>query len=252
MNHKSIDTYLDLCTQVYDSSKPVPPKDEWDFYLSYAREAHGSILEPMCGSGCYLLPLLAEGFDIHGFDASQSMLDALHAKAKAQNLVPDIWHGYMEQLQTSKKYALIFIPSGSFGLMTDLETIKQSLKNIYEHLEKDGVFVFEVETQQAVPELNVWRGSRWRISDGKTILLSQLATMNGSICHSIGKYELVHDNQIVKTEVEEYEIRIYNDPSLLLDLLPEVGFSNVKLLKAFSRYSSPGENDETLIYECQK
>lgn len=48
---KSLDTYLDLCTQVYDLSKPTPPQDAYDFYLSYVRETNGPILEPMCGTG---------------------------------------------------------------------------------------------------------------------------------------------------------------------------------------------------------
>ena len=50
----------------------MPPKDAYDFYLSYAKEANGPILEPMCGTGRFLLPLLAAGFKIEGFDASEA------------------------------------------------------------------------------------------------------------------------------------------------------------------------------------
>lgn len=57
----AIDTYLSLCTEVYDLSKPTPPKDAYDFYRSYAIAAQGRILEPMCGTGRFLLPLVAEG-----------------------------------------------------------------------------------------------------------------------------------------------------------------------------------------------
>ena len=44
-------TYLDLCTQVYEISKPTAPEDALAFYKSYADEASGAILEPMCGTG---------------------------------------------------------------------------------------------------------------------------------------------------------------------------------------------------------
>lgn len=253
MLNQSLDTYLSLCTQVYDLSKPLPPQDAWDFYLSYAQEADGPILEPMCGSGRFLLPMLCAGFAIEGFDASQSMLDALYAKAQAQHLNPNIWHGYLEKLQQAKQYSLIFIPSGSFGLIIDLTVVKQALKVIYEHLSENGFFVFETETIHAVPkELGIWRGSRWQRADGQTILLSQLAMLEESVCYSIGKYELVAANQLIKTEIEEYKIRLYDDPSLLLDLLHETGFKEVRLLKAFDRSASPGKNDETILYECRK
>ena len=253
MTSKSLDTYLDLCTQVYDLSKPTPPTDAYDFYLSYVRETNGPILEPMCGTGRYLLPLHAEGFPIEGFDASQSMLEALHAKAKCQNINPNVWHGFMEDLKISKQYDLIFIPSGSFSLIVNLSTIKNTLITIYNLLSDKGIFVFEVETLNAVPkELGIWRGSRWQRPDNKTILLSQLAMMEESICYSIGKYELVDSNRIVQTEVEEYKIRIYDNPTLLLNMLSEVGFKDIKLLKAFDRNAPHEEHDESIIYECRK
>ncbi|KTD42860.1 class I SAM-dependent methyltransferase [Legionella parisiensis] len=253
MPNKSLDTYLSLCTQVYDLSKPLPPADAWNFYLSYAKEAEGPILEPMCGTGRFLLPLLTEGLAIEGFDASQSMLDALHAKAKAQQLNPLVWHGYLETLSQAKQYGLIFIPSGSFGLLVDLAAVKHALKMIYHHLKDDGVFVFEIETLNAAPkELGIWRGSRWYRADGQMILLSQLAMLEETICYSIGKYELIETNQLIKTEVEEYKIRLYDDPALLLDLLHETGFSEIRLVKAFDRSASPDKQDETILYECRK
>ena len=61
-------TYSMLCTQVYELSKPIPPKDAYAFYRNYAQVANGLILEPMCGTGRFLLPLLEDGFDVHGAD----------------------------------------------------------------------------------------------------------------------------------------------------------------------------------------
>ncbi|HEO1363237.1 TPA: GNAT family N-acetyltransferase, partial [Legionella pneumophila] len=87
---KKLDTYQSLCTEVYDLSKPNAPQNEYSFYRSYAVEAKGPILEPMCGTGRFLLPLVEEGFDVHGFDASQPMLERLHAKAISKNLKPKV------------------------------------------------------------------------------------------------------------------------------------------------------------------
>jgi SAM-dependent methyltransferase len=250
---KKLNTYLSLCTEVYDLSKPNPPEDAYPFYRSYAIDAQGPILEPMCGTGRFLLPLLEEGFDVHGFDASESMLEKLYMKANAKNINPNAWTGFLEDFKKAEKYRLIFIPSGSFSLISELSSVKKALKTAYDHLGENGLFVFETETLHAVPkELGIWRGSRWQRADGKVIMLSQLAMMDGPICYSIGKYELVNGNDIIQTEVEEYKIRIYNEPALLQELLTEAGFSEVRLVKAFNRETAPKPGDETIIYECRK
>ncbi|WP_058472705.1 class I SAM-dependent DNA methyltransferase [Legionella quateirensis] len=250
---KKLDTYQSLCTEVYDLSKPNAPQDAYSFYRSYAAETKGSILEPMCGTGRFILPLAAEGFDVHGFDASQPMLERLHAKASSTNLKPKVWHGFIEDLNQSNKYSLIFIPSGSFCLITQKADIQKALKTIYQHLEDKGLFEFEVETCQAVPkELGIWRGSRWPKEDGMLIVLSQLAMLDEEVCYSIGKYELVDNNRVIQTEVEEYKIRIYQDPSFLLNLLTEIGFREVRMVKAFERHASPEETDESIVFECRK
>ncbi|ARH00014.1 class I SAM-dependent DNA methyltransferase [Legionella micdadei] len=250
---KKLDTYQNLCTEVYELSKPHAPYEAYQFYRSYASEAKGPILEPMCGTGRFLLPLAEENFDIHGFDASHPMLERLHAKASIKNLKPNVWHGFIEDLNQSNQYQLIFIPSGSFGLITEKTDIQRALKTIYEHLNDSGLFVFEAETFNAVPKtLGTWRGSRWQKKDGSFILLSQLAMLDDEICYSIGKYELIDGNSVIQTEIEEYKIRIYQDPNFLLNLLTEVGFSQVRLVKAFDRQASPDKADENIVFECRK
>ncbi|HAU1037981.1 TPA: class I SAM-dependent methyltransferase [Legionella pneumophila] len=250
---KKLDNYQSLCTEVYDLSKPNAPQDEYLFYRSYAVETEGSILEPMCGTGRFLLPLVAEGFDVHGFDASLPMLERLHVKASSKNLNPKVWHGFMGELDQSDKYSLIFIPSGSFGLITEKGDIQKAVKIIYEHLEEKGLFVFEVETLHAVPrELGIWRGTRWPKEDGTLIVLSQLAMLDEDVCYSIGKYELVDNNRVIQTEVEEYKIRIYQDTSFLVNLLTEIGFSDVRMVKAFDRLVSPKKADKSIVFECRK
>ena len=248
---KKLDTYLSLCTEFYDLSKPKPPEDAYTFYRSYALNAPGSILEPMCGTGQFLLPLLEEGLNVHGFDASDNMLEALHAKARDRNLHPIVWKGFIEDLKRPEKYSLIFIPSGSFGLIVEPVAIKSVIKTLYEHLSDDGILLLEGETSHAVPPLNIWRGTQYSRPDGKIIMLSSCANLDGNICSSIGKYELIHHNSIIQTEIEEYEVRIY-EASELIAILKSCGFRQVRTIKAFDSATTPGDNDESIVYECRK
>ncbi len=250
---KSLDTYLDLCTQVYELSKPKPPADAYEFYKSYAREAKGPILEPMCGTGRFLLPLLEEGFEVEGFDASEHMLKVLAEKAKTRGVSPKIWQDFAQDLQQSKTYNMIFIPSGSFGLIIDPDAAMAALKSFYEHLNEDGLLLIEGETLQAVPSLlGVWRGSTWPKPDGAMIMLNTLASLEGDLCTSVCKYELVEGNNIVRTEVEQIKVRLYDDPAAFVEMLKQVGFRDVRAVKAFDRTAVPGKDDEVIVYECWK
>ena len=248
---KTLNTYLSLCTEVYDLSKPNPPEDAYAFYRDYALKANGHILEPMCGTGRFLLPLLEEGFNVHGFDASNHMLEVLHAKATPKNLKPTVWKGFVEDLKCPEKYNLIFIPSGSFCLIIDPAAVKSALKTLYHHLSDDGVFLFEGETLKAVPPLDVWRGSLWPKTNGQKIILSQLATMQNDICTSLCKYELMEAGNIIHTEIEELRVKIYEQDQLM-EMLKAVGFKHIRILKAFDKSSAPTEQDGSIVYECRK
>ena len=71
--------YGSLCTEMYEILHEQAPQDELDFYLSYAEKGK-KILEPLCGSGRFLVPFLERGFDISGMDLSGEMLAKLKQK----------------------------------------------------------------------------------------------------------------------------------------------------------------------------
>jgi SAM-dependent methyltransferase len=248
---KALETYLSLCTEVYELSKPNPLEDAYAFYRDYVMKANGPILEPMCGTGRFLLSLLEEGFNVHGFDASEHMLAVLHAKAKAKNLEPTIWKGFVEDLQRPEKYNLIFIPSGSFCLIIDSVQVEKSLKAIYDHLAEGGIFLFEAETLHAVPQAGIWRGSVWPKPNGQKIILSQLATMQDDICTSLCKYELMETGKIIHTEIEELRVKIYEQDQLI-EVLKSAGFKHIRTLKAFDQSLPHANQDESIVYECRK
>lgn len=253
MNQQKLDSYLSLCTQFYDLIRPQPPEDAYAFYRTYVLNADGVVLEPMCGSGRFLLPLLQENFKVMGFDASEHMLSALLAKAKLQHLKPEVWQGFVEDLNRTQKYNLIFIPSGSFGHIINFDSVKKSLKVFYDHLNHDGILLFEAETSKIVPDLlGVWRGLVCHKPDGNLILVNRLTTYEDSVCYSIDKYELVDRGQISQTEVEVFNVRVYDDPLVLTDMLKEIGFREIKIIKAFDKSNGPDEGDSSIVYECRK
>jgi hypothetical protein len=246
-------TYQGLCTHYYDLDKPLAPADAMAFYRHYAQKAHGAILEPMCGTGRFLIPLLKEGFPVEGFDASPFMLDALRQKCAAYKLNPYVWEGFLQDLNQPKKYDLIFIPCGSFCLMTDETDVKASLRSLFNHLDAEGIFLFEAETLRAAsPSPGIWKGCVHKKSDGTSILLSKLTLpLKNCVETTICRYELIADHKVIHTEIEEFKIRLY-EPEFLEKLLRETGFTHIQKIKAFDPGKKAETSDDVIIFECRK
>ncbi len=248
-----MDSYLDLGACYYDSIRTEPPEDAYIFYRSYASESSGLILEPMCGSGRFLLPLVKEGFTVHGFDASPYMLASLHHKAQQQGLSPSVSQGLIETFKSYEQYSLIFIPGGSFGHIIDVNVLQQALKNMHQLLEPGGTFIFEVETSHMLPkELGAIITDEKKINQDELIRVERCLGREGDIAFSKDKYELYKNGQLIKTEHEQLQIRLYDQLDGLMTLLNNAGFKQIKTLSAFDRSMPAEEAAKSIIFECTK
>ncbi len=63
MKERKQNYYGSLCTEMYEILHRQAPKEELDFYVSYAKKEQ-KILEALCGSGRFLVPFMKQGFDI--------------------------------------------------------------------------------------------------------------------------------------------------------------------------------------------
>ncbi len=251
---KVLENYQDLCTQYYDLDNTLPV-DEWEFYKAYAHNAQGFILEPMCGSGRLLIPFLQAGFDGEGFDASVPMLASLTKKAAAIGIKPQVWQSFIEDIEIQqRRYALIIIAYGSFNLITDQAAVLASLQNMFQLLKPGGLFVFECITLDYIASIEpgvVKSGSVTR-PDGKTIVsLSMQSPLHEGVSVTQCRYVLFDGDVPLATEQEEYQLRFYTDAQLYA-LLTQVGFIEIKKIKAFAHMQAPSQGDSTVIFECKK
>jgi SAM-dependent methyltransferase len=220
--------YYELCTDVYDLTKPLAPEQEFAFYLAYAERAQGTILEPMCGSGRFLLPLLQRGFDVHGTDASASMLAACRRRAAKLALDPLLHQQRFEEMELERRYALVFIPTGSFGLVTDSVKVRDGLTRLHACMLPGAKLVFEAELPVAEESFSFpWSADRHvQRPDGNNILMSWAGRYDAEerMKYSWGRYELIDPNgRVLQTELQQFDIRYY-EPEQLEELLISVGF----------------------------
>lgn len=247
--------YKTLCTEYYELDKPTTPEDARLRYLHYAQESHGPILEPMCGTGRFLIPLLEQGHSITGFDYSPQMLNVCRRKCEELGLTANLFEATFENFSPVEKYDLIFIPSASFCLLTTPQQITQALQRISSWLTPKGKFVFEIETLRAINEpQGVWKGNWVNKQDGSQIVINTLSRFDATLRveTSLCRYELWEKNAISLTEVEDFRVRLYEPEEIEL-LLNQHGFRILGRWQAEPHAKiEASSNSSVILYECKK
>ncbi len=117
------------------------------FYHENLAGIQGPVLECACGSGLFLLPLLNAGFNIFGFDISESMLSQLKPKAQQIGHIEIDQRLSIQSFETFHYdilFEAIIIPTNSFSMVTTQEAQIQTMKNIYQHLAPGGKLLFDL------------------------------------------------------------------------------------------------------------
>lgn len=248
-----MDAYRRLCTEFYDLDKPTAPADALAFYFAYAERSAGPILEPMCGSGRFLVPMRERGLDVDGVDTSADMLAACRAKLAARGITAALHQQPLEALDLPRRYALAFIPAGSFCLITDAAMAMQALQRLRVTLLRGGTLVLEVERHQDKPSHDWPWGGRWvERPDGARIVISWLGRYDATTrtSHSMNRYELVRDGGLIETEYETFDLRVY-DVAEFTRMLETAGFTDVQTRKAYGD-GPPDAADESVVFECRR
>jgi hypothetical protein len=237
--------YKRLLTQAYDIDKPNAPDDELSYYRGFVDAAEGPVLEVMCGSGRFLVPLLQDGVDIDGMDALSDMLDACRMKCDQLGLSTRLELQELEAMEPKRSYGLIFCGGGSFGLLASTPDVDAALTRMRDALIPCGTLLLEVETKAAAGRGGVWRGRWWRREDGALIVSRDLGRgIHDDVEEALGIYELYVDGVLVETELNEWVRRFWTAAGISA-ALEAAGFGSICTTEGFS--SAPATADSLML-----
>lgn len=240
--------YGSLCTDMYEILHEQAPQDELDFYLSYA-ERGKKILEPLCGSGRFLIPFLERGFDIYGIDSSKEMLDKLRQKApNAQVIQADI-----ADYTAQESFDYIFIPSGSISLFTDMRICKSILQKMKKILAAGGKFVFAVDTVFGKhDEDNTYKVcASVKTKEGYELILKMKNHYdeNSQTQFSPSVYELYNGAELLQSENMDFQTHLYHYGEME-EYLKKCGFKSIVTYSNYQKELANNDECEMFIYEC--
>lgn len=195
------DRIADIYDDLYEDMDPTAA-------VSLLGELAGSgpVLELAIGTGRVAVPLAETGISVVGIDASEAMVERLHAKT---DLIP-VAIGDFADVDTNGTFSLIYIVFNTFfGLLTQDDQVR-CFENVAAHLEPGGRFVIEA----FVPDLT-------RFDRGQRVSVSNVGTDSVKLDLS------VHD--MANQRVHSQHLMVIGD--------------SIKLFPVWIRYAYPPELD---------
>jgi len=139
--NKAMVNFYDIINADYNEDKK--------FYLDKIRNAGGPVLEIGCGTGRIFCEAFKSGADIYGIDQSVLMLEKLKEKIdKSGHYRVQVIDAL--EYKPENKFNLIVAPFRMFMHILTVEGQLKFMKNVYDSLDENGEFVFNVFN----PDLN--------------------------------------------------------------------------------------------------
>jgi len=209
---------------VYDAVMDDSLYDKWtDFSLRHLPKTkeRKKLLELACGTGIQSVRFSQAGFDVTGLDLSADMLKIAEKRAASAKQKIDFMEGNMLDLSKAGKYDFVTCYSDSICYMQDEVEVGDVFKEVYNALNEDGLFIFDVHSTYQTDE--VFPGYSYH----------ENAEDFAMLCH-----DEVHEERT-------YEVLTYDI------LLEQAGFKSFKLFADFED-KEPTETSTRWFFVAQK
>jgi SAM-dependent methyltransferase len=152
MGNYTAETYGETHADIYDS---------WHGQLEQATietladlASGGRVLELGIGTGRVAIPLAERGIEVHGIDASPTMVAKLHAKPGGQRIQVVI--GDLASPAMDEEFSLVYVVFNTFFCLLTQKDQVQCFRNVAQRLTQEGVFLIEA----FVPDLSMYPGGQ--------------------------------------------------------------------------------------------
>ncbi len=149
-----MDAYTSFA-QVYDLFMDNVPYEEWCDFLCRLLKAHhiedGPVLDLGCGTGKMTRLMSERGYDMTGVDNSAEMLQIA---AMEPGDVPILYLLQdMQELELDGCVRAVYSACDCINYVLDEDELLAAFTGVYEYLEDEGVFIFDVNTSYKYTEL---------------------------------------------------------------------------------------------------
>lgn len=154
-NYKGENMYNNFA-YIYDQLIEDVDYGKWNSYLKEIFHRFGKnpkrLLEMACGTGNLSYYLAKDGYELTCFDISDDMLAVAYNKLNEfENVM--LLNQNMIDFNIGKKFDGIISILDSINYILDESELLKTFKNVRSHLEKDGIFIFDINSQYKLREI---------------------------------------------------------------------------------------------------
>ena len=181
------------------------------------------MLELACGSGMLTNHFFDFYEKIDALDLSKSMLEVFSNKYQKENV--SLYNYNMVDFQNENSYDLIVILLDSVNYILDENDLKKLIKNSYKNLKKDGLLIFDINSEYKMKEVF---GSKSYIYEYEDIFYTwdnikddDIIDMelNFFVENEDGSYQRIIENQVER----------YYSVGFMKNILKENNFSDIEI-----------------------
>jgi SAM-dependent methyltransferase len=240
----------------YDNREII--KDDLDFYVEYANQTKGPILELASGTGRVSLYVAEKtGRVVECIELSERMLERFSDKLKRSHRKLQenihIRNGDMSNFNLGQKFEYIMIPWRALQWLPIYEKTVDCLKCVYEHLADNGIFVFDIFKPRIYDEKWLCKEDvSYDIVDGNKRVIRSTINHYADTVKKYIQYKnkiLVLENGVesVKEDLLTIKYYEYND---IIDILTGLKF---RIREEYGYYDKRDVKDgEEMIFVCTK
>jgi len=139
-------------SKVYDLMMEYADYDGWKDIIEEKIEKYGetpkTILDLGCGTGEVLIRLTPK-YEMTGVDLSKEMIELAKVKTDAASFhVQD-----MRTFKLDQKHDVVISLFDTINHLISLEGLKQTFQSVFDNLNEDGVYIFDVVTRELMDEM---------------------------------------------------------------------------------------------------
>ncbi len=228
---------------IYDEVMDETLYQRWlAFSKRHLQEDTKNILELACGTGALAVAFAKDGYEVTGLDLSEEMLMIASQRAYEEDVSIQFVEGNMLDLSEIGQYQAITCFSDSLCYMKNRQEVQQVFDEVYQALEENGRFLFDVHSTYQVDEVFPEYSYHYQGDNFAFLWDSYLGSEKHSIEHFLTFFveEPEGSGQFIR-EDELHEERTYPLESYLR-MLENSGFSKVE---AFSDFTDEAASEKS-------
>ena len=194
------------------------------------------ILDVACGTGALTIQLALKGYEMTGVDRALGMLDIAREKAAAHNLEIGLHQGDMCDFQLNQRFDAVLCTYDSINYAYDEDELMRVFACVAEHLEPEGLFIFDVTTERNIVE-HFHNKTFAANHEDYTYIWKNSYLHHSKMCRTLLTF-FIREGELFRRYEEVHQQRIF-EVSVVNDLLKKSGYTPLSAydMYTFSRWN---------------